>query len=94
MTTLSISSAYRGAVMVAIVLQVVTTLLLLTILDGRTMARAGGAAMVGFWVGVGMVMLRRPRTPGRMDLLYVRWGYLILLIVGVALSPYMGAMWR
>jgi hypothetical protein len=48
MTTLSLSPAYREAVKVALALQVLTTLVLLTILDGGTLAKAGGAAMVGF----------------------------------------------
>jgi len=92
MTTLPLSPAYREAVKVALVLQVLTTLFFLTILDGGTLAKAGGAAMVGFWIGVAVVMLRRPNTPSALDLLYVRWGYLLMLVVGVALSPYMGAL--
>jgi len=90
MTTLPISPAYREATKVALVLQVFTTLLLLTILDGGTLAKAGGAAMGAFWIGVAVVIFRRPRTPSALDLLYVRWGYLIMLIVGIALSPLMG----
>lgn len=91
MTTLPLAPAYREAVKIALGLQVLTTLFLLTILDGGTLAKAGGAAMVEFWVGAAIVMLRRPKTPGTIDLLYVRWGYLILLIIGIALSPFMGA---
>jgi hypothetical protein len=79
-------------VRVALVLQLLTTLALLAILDGGTLAKAGGAAMVGFWIGAVVVMFRRPRTPGPLDLLYVRWGYLVMLAVGIALSPFMGAL--
>lgn len=92
MTTLPVATAYRPAVKVALTLQVLTTLLLLAILDGGTLARAGGAAMVGFWVGAAVVMFRRPRTPSRLDLLYLRWGYLVMLAIAVALSPYMGVL--
>jgi hypothetical protein len=92
MTTLPFSPAYRQAVKVALALQVGTTLVLLAILDGGTLAKAGGAAMVGFWVGVAVVMLRRPKMPSALDLLYVRWGYLTLLAVAIALSPFMGAL--
>lgn len=92
MTTLPLSPAYREAVKVALVLQVLTTLLLLTILDGGTLAKAGGAAMFGFWTGVAIVMLRRPKTPSTLDLLYVRWGYLAMLVIAIALAPYMGAL--
>jgi hypothetical protein len=92
MTTLPLSPAYREAVKVALVLQVLTTLVLLTILDGGTLAKAGGAAIVGFWIGVTVVILRRPKMPSTLDLLYVRWGYLVMLVIGIALSPFMGAL--
>jgi hypothetical protein len=92
MTTLPLSPAYREAVKFTVLLQVLTTLLLRMILDGGTLAKAGGAAMIAFWIGVGIVMLRRPKAPGALDLLYVRWGYLVMLIVGIALSPLMGTL--
>jgi hypothetical protein len=37
-------------------------------------------------------MLRRPRNPSTLDLLYVRWGYIGMLIVGIACMPFMGAL--
>jgi len=92
MTTLPLSPAYRGAVKVAIVLQVVVALFLLLLLDGGTLARVGGVAMIGFWIGVAVVMIRRPREPSTLDLLYVRWGYLAVLIVGIACVPFMGVL--
>ncbi len=92
MTTLPLSPAYREAVKVALVLQVIATLFLRTILDGGTLAKVGGAAMVGFWIGAAVVMIRRPRNPGSLDLLYVRWGYLAMLMVGILCMPFMGAL--
>ncbi len=92
MTALPLSPDYRSAVKVALLLQVLATLFLLMLLDGGTLAKAGGAAMLGFWVGVAVIMLRRPNAPRAMDLLYVRWGYLPMLAVGIALSPYMGVL--
>lgn len=92
MTTLPISPAYREAVKVAIILQVFATSILLRILDGGTLAKVGGAAMVGFWIGVSVMMFRRPRNPSSLDLLYVRLGYIIMLIVGIACMPFMGAL--
>lgn len=92
MTTLPVSPAYRDAVKVAVILQLFTSLFLLTILDGGTLAKVGGAAMAGFWIGVAIVMIRRPRDPRRLDLLYVRWGYIAMLIVGIACMPFMGAL--
>ncbi len=92
MTTLPLSPAYRDAVKVALVLQVIATLFLLAILDGGTLAKVGGAAMLGFWIGVAVVMIRRPRNPSTLDLLYVRWGYIVMLIVGIACMPFMGVL--
>ena len=92
MTSLPLAPAYRKSITVALVLQVLTTLLLLTILDGGTLAKAGGAAMIGFWLGVALVMLRRPNMPSPFDLVYVRWGYLVMLIIAIALSPLMGSL--
>ena len=92
MTTLPVASAYREAIWISIILQVLTTLFLLTILDGGTLARAGGCAMAAFWIGAAIVIYRRPRNPGKLDLLYVRWGYLIALGIGISLSPFMGIL--
>jgi hypothetical protein len=71
---------------------VFATLLLLSLLDGGTLARVGGAAMIGFWTGVAFIIFRRPRKPSLLDLLYVLRGYLAMLIVGMACMPFMGAL--
>jgi hypothetical protein len=92
MTTRPLSPAYRDAIKVAIVLQTLATLLLLSLLDGGTLAKIGGAAIAGFWIGVAAIMFRRPRNPSSLDLLYVRWGYIAMLIVGIACGPFMGAL--
>jgi hypothetical protein len=92
MTTLPVSPAYREAVKVALILQVFATILLLLLLDGGVLAKVGGAAMVGFWIGVALVMIRRPRNPHALDLLYVRWGYVAMLLVGIAWMPFIGAL--
>src|SRR4051812_29996527 len=80
------SSAYRDAIVVALVLQILTAAVLRLLLDGGTLAKAGGAAMVGFWIGVAIVMMRWPRDPIPRDLLYVRWGYVPMLLIALALS--------
>jgi hypothetical protein len=87
MTTLPVSSAYRDAIKVAILLQVPLTLLMFLLLDFGYTARIGACAMGGFWIGVTAVMFRRPRSPSRLDLLYVRWGYLVLLVLSVIVAP-------
>jgi hypothetical protein len=92
MTTLPLSPAYRAAVKVTLAIQVVAALILLIILDGGTLAKVGGAATAGFWVGAAVVMFRRPRHPSRLDLLYVQWGFIPLLVVGVVCAPFVSTL--
>ena len=92
MTPLPVASEYRGAISIALSLQVVTTLILLTILDGGTLAQIGGCAMAGFWIGVAIVIARRPRAPRALDLAYIRWGYLAMLAIAVIMSPFIAAL--
>jgi hypothetical protein len=92
MTELPVSPAYREAVKNAILPQILITLLLSTLLDGGTLAKIGGAAMIGFWIGVAFIMIRRPRSPSTFDLWYIRRGYYILLIVGITFMPFMGML--
>jgi hypothetical protein len=87
MTTLPVAPQYRDAIRVAILLQVLLTLFMVLLLDGGYTARIGACAMGGFWIGVTAVMFRRPRNPSRLDLLYVRWGYLVLLVLSVIIAP-------
>jgi hypothetical protein len=87
MNLLQISSQYHAPMRVALALQMLATLFLLTILDGGTLAKVGGAAVIGFWVGAGIVVLRRPASPTRADLLYLRWGFPGLLVIAICASP-------
>jgi hypothetical protein len=63
MTTLPVASAYREAIWISIILQVLTTLFLLSILDGGTLARAGGCAMAAFWIGAAIVIIAGRAIP-------------------------------
>ena len=80
-TVIPISDRYRDAIRFAIVLQVPVTLLFASLLDGGHLAKVAGYAMVAFWVGVAVVVSRRPRTPSGSDLAFIRYGYLPLVIV-------------
>jgi hypothetical protein len=86
MTTLPLSDAYRAAIRTSIVLQVLLTLLMLSLLDGGFIAKVGGYSMAGFWSGVAITMLRRPRDPRPTDLFYIRWGYPFMLMVGIVVA--------
>jgi hypothetical protein len=86
MTPLPLAPAYRGAVKVALALQVPIAILLLLMLDGGFSARIGGCVMAGFWIGAAVIMVRRPKEPKPLDLLYVKWGYAPLLLLGLAIA--------
>jgi len=94
MTPLQIAPAYRPAIKVALVGQLISLLFLMTILDGGQTFRAATCGMAGFWIGVAIVMMRRPRSPSALDLLFVRWGFLPMLALGIALLPWLGVLRR
>ena len=48
------------------------------LLKGTT-ARVCGIALVAFWVGVAVLIWRRPQSPTRTDIELVRFGYLPLM---------------
>lgn len=96
-TTLPLSDRYRDAIRFAVALQVPWAVLLMLVLDGGQMARVGGDAMVGFWVGVAVVLLRRPTSPTAGDLLYVRYGYVGAWCVAFAVGAVKASLshgWR
>ena len=43
-------------------------------------------ASVGYWAGAVLIMVRRPRTPTKYDLLYVQWGLALLVPIGGSAS--------
>ena len=90
MTRLPLAPAYRDAVKLALGMQIPLTFLFLILLDRGMLAKTGGCAMVGFWVGVAIIMVRRPLAPRPDDLTFVRWGYLPLVGIGMVLTGTIG----
>ncbi len=89
MTALPLSPAYREAVKVSLILQAAVFALVATIEDWD-LPRVVACSMIGFWLGVAVIMTRRPRTPGRLDLFFIRWGFVPMLALGLTLMPWMG----
>ena len=73
---LPISESYRSAIFDAVKLQVVLGVLSLMILDGGDCAHISGAALLAFWGGGVVLIWRHPRTPTRIDIQLIRFGYL------------------
>lgn len=84
-TTFSVSPSYRAAMLVSIPQQVVVFALSLMALDFGEMKQICGMTFLAFWAGVGLIMRRRPLAPSRVDLLFIRLGFLPLFVAGYAL---------
>jgi hypothetical protein len=69
-----VDEAYRQPITFALVLHALMTLLALLVLDGGTLARTFACASAGFWIGVGLILCRRPFGPSQLDLAYIRFG--------------------
>ena len=82
---LPISLAYRKPIFEALVLQGIVAVLSLMILDGGTTARICGIALLGFWGGTAVLILRRPIAPTTFDLAFVRFGYLPVVLLAILL---------
>jgi ABC-type antimicrobial peptide transport system permease subunit len=83
------STQSRQAFRLAFLQQVPISLLCALTLDGGLTARICGVAMLGYWVAVGWLVLRRPHLNSRTDLVFIRWGFLPLFAASVAMAVYL-----
>jgi hypothetical protein len=72
-------SAVRRALLLQLGLLVLSALFL----DFGETLRICCCWSLAFWVGATMVLVRRHSNPTRIDLVYVRWGLLILPFVAI-----------
>ena len=77
-----ISPSYKRPIGTAVVVQAIIALLASLILDGGTVARICGIALVAFWGGVAVLIWRRPHNPTKTDLALIQLGY--FLVAGIA----------
>jgi hypothetical protein len=75
-----VSENYRGPLWAALALQAVIAARSVLMLDSGVTARCCLIALLGFWAGTAVVLLRRRRNPARTDLWLIRWGYLPLVV--------------
>jgi len=87
-----ISSSYRTPIFEAVALQALLGLLSALVLDGGTLARICGIALLAFWCGAAVLIWRRPRTPTRTDIALVRFGYLPVVVVAFFLVHFIWQM--
>lgn len=70
----------RSALIFSLILQTPIILLFSIMLDGGTLGTLSLIAACGYWAGVVLILLRRSNVPTVVDLAFVRWGYLGLVI--------------
>src|SRR5882672_7415893 len=87
-TTLPISASYRRTIYDALILQVIFGLLAMMVLDGGHIAHTTGIAVLAFWSGAAVVIIRRPSAPTQTDLRLIRFGFPPLLVVTFALAEW------
>ena len=76
-----ISKDYDSPVFEALAIQVVIAILSAMVLDGGRVAQVCGVAILAFWGGVAVLICRHPLKPSRIELQFVRFGYLPVVVV-------------
>jgi hypothetical protein len=85
---LPVSDSYRLAFRFALLQQLPWAILCLLMLDfGRT-AKICGLAMLAFWVVAFTIMARRPESPTRFDVLFIRWAFFPIFVVTFAVAEF------
>jgi hypothetical protein len=80
-----IAPAYRGPFIFSLALQTPIVLLFSIMLDGGYLRMFALGALAGYWLGCFLIVIRRHASATRMDLVFVRWGFLMLLVVAFIL---------
>lgn len=83
----------QSALRDSLIMQGVLGMIMLPMLDGGMCAQTWIFSMIAFWGGCGLVLLRRRKAPTRLDLVLIRWGFLMLcLLVTPAVSAVVWGM--
>jgi hypothetical protein len=74
-----LSPAYRSAVLDATIVQAPILFLSGLAADGGAAAWICMKAALVFWAAVVLIAIRRPQSPSKWDLRFIRFGFLLLL---------------
>ncbi|MEI8289428.1 MAG: hypothetical protein WCH99_08130 [Verrucomicrobiota bacterium] len=78
---LPISPKYDSPIFEAVAIQLVLGILSALILDGGTVARICGIALVAFWGGAVVMIWRHPQSPTKVDIELIRFGFLPVAVL-------------
>ncbi len=82
-----LAPAYWPALKFAVILDGFLLLLTSLILDGGRSFAFYSIAFVAHWMGITVVMWRRPSAPTLLDRVFIRWGVVLLWILMAAIAP-------
>jgi hypothetical protein len=89
-----IHPAYGPQIRFSIIQQVILAILAILVMDEGQTSHGMAAVLLGYWLGIAIILVRRPLSPTKGDLLYVRWGCSLMaaamLFVGFAVVLFRG----
>lgn len=71
---------YRSAVLVSATLQIALLAVGLIAFDFGTLFRITFYSMLPFWTMTMLIVLRRPNTPSKADILLIRYGFGVIVL--------------
>ena len=74
------SPKYSRALRVGLFIQLIVLFLFALLLDGGRMLKIGLCVALGCWFITALIVARRPTAPTPLDLLFIRYGFILLLI--------------
>jgi hypothetical protein len=86
------SPQYGPALKRAVLLQLVAGVLTALMLDGGRSLGFFKVAIIGHWIGILLITGRRPHSPTKVDIILIRWGALLLLLVAAGIAPFIWLM--
>jgi hypothetical protein len=78
-----LNEAFSRPLIRALILQTLCVFFFSLMLDFGVTLRACWYSSIPFWIGAIVILIRRPHTPTRGDLAYLRWGLLFFIPLGV-----------
>jgi hypothetical protein len=84
---------YRPAMELSLAIQAALLLSTSLILDGGRLFRICLIASAAQWACTMLIVLRRPQSPTKPDLLVVGFGVLALMAAAVLIAPLLGRTW-
>ena len=86
--TSPLSSVYWPTTKAALLQQGIIFILAALILDGGLTFHMAVIAFVAYWSALGIIVARRPSSPTRIDILLVRYGFLLVFLIVVTAGPF------